>query len=327
MIKFYESHFEDYIVANQALDLHPKLDKVFEKFPNTLCKLRNFILYGPSGVGKYTQMLKAIKKYSPTELKYEKKLQVIYNKQQYNFKISDIHYEIDMAILGCNSKLLWHDIYQQIVDSISAKPDKTGIIVCKNFHEIHTELLENFYSYMQENNPSIINIKYILLTEQVSFIPDNIINCCEIISVFRPTKISYTKCSKSLCQNIKPEQITNIKLIHTNNNTNNNIFNSLSHPYKIICDKIIKEMVSNEDINFVKFRDLLYDIFIYNLDINDCIWYILTNLIISSSNVTNNMSEILIKTYNFLQYYNNNYRPIYHLESYLLYLVKVINGY
>ena len=93
-------------------------------------------------------------------LKYEKKISLTYDKKQYFFKISDIHYEIDMAILGCNSKLLWHEIYQQIIDIISAKAEKSGIIVCKYFHEIHSELLENFYSYMQENNPSIINIKY-----------------------------------------------------------------------------------------------------------------------------------------------------------------------
>lgn len=328
MIKFHETHFEDYIVANNATDLHPKLDKVFEKFPAHLHQLRNFILYGPSGVGKYTQMLKAIKKYSPSELKYEKKLQITFNKQQYFFKISDIHYEIDMSILGCNSKLLWHDVYQQIVDSISAKTDKTGIIVCKNFHEIHNELLESLYSYMQENNPSIMDIKYILLTEQASFIPDNIINCCEIISVPRPTKISYNRCIKSVGQDIKPESITNIKMLHSNNS------NNLSYPYKIICDKILQEMLNKDDIKFVRFRDLVYDIFIYNLDIHDCIWYILTKLLeletntpMVFNNINNNMSQILIKTYNFLQYYNNNYRPIYHLESYLLYLIKVINGY
>ena len=160
-MKFHETHFEEYIKENKRVNLHPKLDKIYNKFPKTINELKNVIFYGPSGVGKYTQMLKAIKGYSPSELKYEKKISLTYNKQQYFFKISDIHYEIDMSLLGCNSKLLWHDIYQQIVDSISAKPDKTGIIVCKNFHEIHTELLENFYSYMQENNPSIINIKYI----------------------------------------------------------------------------------------------------------------------------------------------------------------------
>ena len=38
------------------------------------------------------------------------------------------------------------------------------------------------------------------------------------------------------------------------------------------------------------------------------------------------MSNILLKTFVFFKYYNNNYRPIYHLENYLLYLIKVIHN-
>ena len=32
---------------------------------------------------------------------------------------------------------------------LSARTNGTGIIVCKNFDHIHSELLEIFYSYMQ----------------------------------------------------------------------------------------------------------------------------------------------------------------------------------
>jgi hypothetical protein len=142
---------------NNNYDLHPNLFSKNQPIKNT-------IFYGPSGVGKYTQVLKKIKTYSPSELKYEKKMTVTYNKQSYVFKISDIHYEVDMSLLGCNSRLLWHEIYQQILDSISAKNEKSGIIVCKYFHEIHSELLENFYSYMQKNYASNIEIKFILIT-------------------------------------------------------------------------------------------------------------------------------------------------------------------
>ena len=320
-MKFLESHFEEYTNEVEKMNLHPKLQKCYSHFPDRIDKLGNLIFYGPSGVGKYSQMLHSIKKYSPTDLKYEKKLSLTYDKKQYFFKISDIHYEIDMSLLGCNSKLLWHDIYQQIVDILSAKSNKTGIILCKDFHNIHSELLENFYSYIQDNNSLLVNIKYILLSEEVSFIPDSILNCCEIINISRPTKVSYTKCSKQKLPNdIKIENIVNIKYLHTG-------INELMYPYKIICDKIIKEMIDIDDLKFLKFRDLLYDIFIYNLDITDCIWYILTNLTKTKKIQTKDMSEILLKTYNFLKYYNNNYRPIYHLESYLFYLTRIIHGF
>jgi hypothetical protein len=320
-MKFLETHFEEYTNEVYKSNLHPKLEKCYSRFPDTLDKLGNLIFYGPSGVGKYSQMLYAIKRYSPSDLKYEKKISLSYDKKQYFFKISDIHYEIDMSLLGCNSKLLWHDIYQQIVDILSAKNNKIGIIVCKDFHNIHSELLENFYSYIQDNNSLSVSIKYILLTEEVSFIPDSILNCCEIINIPRPTKIAYTKCSRQKIPNdLKIENIVNIKYLHTG-------INELMYPYKIICDKIIKEMIDVDDIKFLKFRDLLYDIFIYNLDITDCIWYILTNLTKTKKIQTKHMSEIMLKTYSFLKYYNNNYRPIYHLESYLFYLISIIHGY
>ena len=320
-MKFLESHFEEYINAVSNYNLHPKLDKCFFRFPDALDKLGNLIYYGPSGVGKYSQMVHSIKKYSPTDLKYEKKLSITYDKKQYFFKISDIHYEIDMSLLGCNSKLLWHDIYQQIVDILSAKTDKMGIIVCKNFHNIHSELLENFYSYMQENNSSAINIKFILLTEEISFIQDSILNCCEVIYISRPTKVAYTKCIKQkFPSELKVENIANIKYLHVN-------VNDLMCPHKIMCDKILKEMIEINELKFLKFRDLLYDIFIYHLDITDCIWYILTNLIELKKIHRSDISKILLKTYNFLKYYNNNYRPIYHLESYLFYLTGIIHKY
>ena len=86
-------------------------------------------------------------------------------------------------------------------------------------------------------------------------------------------------------------------------------------------------MLNVNDLRFTKFRDLLYDIFIYNLDITVCIWYILTNLINKKLLKKNNLSNVLIKTFNFLKFYNNNYRPIYHLESYLFYLTRIIHGF
>jgi hypothetical protein len=319
-MKFFETHFEEYVNENAKINLHPKLNKIYDKFPGTLNELKNLIFFGPKGTGKYTQMLKSIKKYSQSELKYEKKISITYNKQPFFFKISDIHFEIDMSLLGCNSKLLWHEIYQQIIDIISTKTEKMGIVVCKYFHEIHSELLDNFYSYMQQNNAISVNLKFIILTEQLSFIPDNILNCCEIINVCRPTKTSYIKCIKNKIPNkLKIENITNIKALHLCDE-------EIMLHHKIICDKIIYNILNINDIQFLKLRDILYDIFIYNLDITDCIWYILSKLVELNKIQRVHLSKIMIKTYSFFQYYNNNYRPIYHLENYILNLIKLIYG-
>ena len=322
-MKFYESHFEEYIVSNQKINLHPKLESVFLKnFPESIQQLKNVIFYGPSGAGKYTQVLRSIKKYSPSELKYEKKLSIVFNKQVYYFKISDIHYEIDMSILGCNSKLLWHDIYQQIIDIISAKPEKNGIIVCKNFHDIHSELLDNFYSYMQNNLMTSFNITFFIISEHISFLPDNIIKCCEIIHVPRPSASTYNKCIQTTPKRKKMplSEITNIKNLHSDELV-------MDH-YKIITDKILHVILNvEEEFKIVVFRDLLYDILIYNLDINQCVWYIVTSLITTNKIPQKNVSDVLMNMYKFFKYYNNNYRPIYHLEYFFTYIIQVVYGF
>jgi hypothetical protein len=143
-MKYYETTFDEYIQSAEKYNIHPELNETCTKFPQNVYQLENTIIYGPSGVGKYTQMLLALKKYSPSHMKYDKKITVATDKQEYVYRISDIHYEIDMALLGCNSKTLWHEIFFQIVDIISVKQEKIGIIVCKNFHQIHSELLDIF---------------------------------------------------------------------------------------------------------------------------------------------------------------------------------------
>jgi hypothetical protein len=71
----------------------------------------------------------------------------------------------------------------------------------------------------------------------------------------------------------------------------------------------------------------LYEILIYDLDIGECVWYILNELIRDNLLNNNNISDVLLKTYIFFQYYNNNYRPIYHLENYVYNLIIYVNGY
>ena len=148
-MKFLQSRFEDYICATEKYNLHPELEGVDNSKNQNLKQKRNLIFYGPCGVGKYSQVLNYIKPFSDSNLKYERKMKFNFqNKKEFLIKISDIHFEIDMELLGCNAKLLWNDIYNHILDILSARQHHIGIIVCKNFHKIHSELLDIFYSYL-----------------------------------------------------------------------------------------------------------------------------------------------------------------------------------
>ena len=326
MMKFLETHFDDYIVSNKKCSLHPKLNKLYESFPSKIENLKNIIFYGPKGVGKYTQALSCIKKYSISELKYEKRLTINSNKENFMLKMSDIHFEVDMSLLGCNSKILWNDIFNQINDVVSTRVNMHGIILCKYFHKIHSELLDIFYSYMQSQSLGKQKLIFIIITENLSFIPDNIINNSQIINIPRPKMSMYTKCfsmSPSSVDYLKKTTISNI--VNIKNITTN--INSLTKPHECICNAILENIKNPDKIDFLTFRDILYDILIYELDITECIWYILTALIKDNLITENMISNILLKTNIFFQYYNNNYRPIYHLENYMYNLITTINEY
>ena len=133
-----KNNFEDYLKNEDDIKLRFQI-------PENIEDLNNIIIYGPEGTGKYTKSLKIIKKYSPSLLKYNKKILIPNNKNDYYIKISDIHYEVDMKLLGCNSKTLWNDIYTNIVD-----------IVNREF------LLEEHIEYIKKfNKIDFDNLKYI----------------------------------------------------------------------------------------------------------------------------------------------------------------------
>ena len=133
------------------------------------------------------------------------------------------------------------------------------------------------------------------------------------------------------------------KQFNIGRNVDVNVLNNLKHvkllkddydimvPYKKICDKILEMIIDYNSIDFMDLRNILYDLLILNLNIPDCIYYILSKLIengalcIKSVDNEEHMNELFNSTYMFFKYFNNNYRPIYHLENYILYLVKHIH--
>ena len=308
-MKFYEEHFVDYVSNVNNSTLHPKLKTIYSKLPENIDDLPNLIFYGPSGAGKYSQALSVINKYSSTNLKYEKKLVLQLSKQTFNIKISDTHFEVDMELLGCNSKNNWNEIYSKILDIIESSKIRKGIILCKNFHSINNELLDVFYSYTQYNP----DIKYVLLTTELSFIPDIILNKCIIINVPMYSKSLLKKNLKC-----KKTESSNIKYIKGE-------LTELDGLYKPIYDRLLNTIKDYNSLSYSELREIIYDILIYKNDINDVIWYVIKDLINCGLLKTEKLGDVLFKTIQFFQLYNNNYRPIYHLENYFYYLVIVVH--
>lgn len=152
---------------NEIIDNYKsKLDDVV--FPD------NIIIYSGNDDINYKESLHIIKKYSNSNLNYDKKIIVEFNNNEYIYRISDVHIEIDFIFLGCIAKGLWDKIFEQI--QLISNLKKNFFILCKNFSNINNDLLDIFYVYLNNSN-----IRYIFLTNTISMIPDSILNCSNII--------------------------------------------------------------------------------------------------------------------------------------------------
>lgn len=305
--------YDDYCNFDDDTDLH---NVPYHKYSNfeSFDTFQNLIIYGPNGIGKYTQALKILKKYSPSNLKYERKCTFDYNKDSYSFKISDIHLEVDLDMIGCQGKLLWHEIYSKYVDILMSRQLKKGVILCKNFQNVHSELHDTFYSYMNNSNINQnFQMKFILLTNCVSFINNNILMNSSILSLSRPSKARYQKLTTKKITTNKINNIKNIKI---------GLFDDDS--YIKLCDVLVNFLLDYENFEIATLRDHIYDLLIYNLDVYNCIWYINKRLS-TNANYGNNQHDIMMTTISFLRLYNNNYRPIYHLENYFIYLLNILH--
>lgn len=320
-MKYQSSKFEDYIQKCNKYNMHKEVLPLLDTINSDIKNTNNLILYGPSGTGKYTQALNYIKKFSPTTLRFERKMNFNFdNKTDFIFKISDIHFEIDMSLLGCKAKLVFNDLYYHILNVLSSRPNGSGIILCKNFQNIHSELLDIFYSYMQTLKHKNLNLVYIILTESVSFIPNNILNRCMVVPIKRPTKSEYIKVTnKSQFNNQELSSIKNIKDLRSK------IYN-LNNLDKKIVNSIVDYIVYFQNINFLELRDKLYEIFIYNLDVHHFTFNVVRKLIKDGYLQDQHIDNVFTKLHNFLKLYNNNYRPIYHLERFIFYLCIEIHG-
>ena len=331
MLNIYETHFELLFKSVDSFNFHHSLTPSFN----------NFIFFGPSGAGKYSQMILFVRNFSPSLLKYQNKLFSNLDKQHDLFiNISDIHFEIDMGLLGCNAKVLWHDLFTQIVDFISLKPHKKGFIVCYNFQDIHNELLDVFYSYF--NPLSIrfnhIQLKFIILTQHISFIPNNILSLSKIIS--------FSLFHNTLQHNhtINHNHIHNHIHIHTLHNHNQDNHNQDNHNQdnhnqdnhdKLTLPTILHNHDNHDDVfitishnilsffihnkhlsffHFYAFRDTLYDILIYNIDPFLIFSFITFKLIHLKLIHHSFISHLLSFLHLSLLHFSNNYRSFFHIE-------------
>ena len=205
---------------------------------------KNIILYGSPITDTYTYAINYINQFSNSNLVYEKKIIIPFNSDEYIFRISDIHIEVNFQFLGCVSKNLWNVIFNHILQLAS---NRKFIILCKNFCSINNELIDHFYTYISSKRCSI---EYIFLINNISCLPTELIDRCTIIP-FDNTNLSHKK-----VENTYVVKLTDIIINHKSFNvitTRNVLYDMLIYQiniyetiYNLLKHISYTETISNE---------------------------------------------------------------------------------
>jgi hypothetical protein len=270
MTKFVDSCNIDYI-NEKILDLLPE-------------QSHNLLFYGSVESKLYSYAIKYVQQQSPSQLTYEKKMTVSFNNDEYIYRISDVHIEINFEFLGCIAKNLWAAIYHNIEQLAG---NRKFIVLCRNFCSVNNELIDNFYTYM---NQSKSTINFIFLVNNISCLPKELVDSCNIIPLKRISN------SKLKIESVKTDFV-------------NNVFSFIKN---------------RKTFTIKALRGILYDILIYQIDIYDFFYNLMKKISQELKPSQEKMFKLLNEINNILKLFNNNYRSIYHLENMVLSIITIL---
>ena len=120
----------------QQIKVPKKKEKYFD-LDLSETKTSHYLFYNQNNFNSYLYSLHAIKKYSPSHLKYSRKIELQSNNNTYFFNISDIHVEIDFTLLGVNECNIFQELYVHIEKYVT---QQKVYYICMNFDNIKKEL-------------------------------------------------------------------------------------------------------------------------------------------------------------------------------------------
>ena len=88
---------------------------------------------------------------------------------------------------------------------------------------------------------------------------------------------------------------------------------------------ILLSIIKTKKLEIPILRNILYDILSYNLDIAKCFQIIIEKLVLEYKLDDETINNIYINYFKYISLYNDNYRPIFHLERIILYFMTIIH--
>jgi hypothetical protein len=221
-------------------------------------------------------------------MKYSRKIDIVVQNNNYSFNTSDVHVEIDFELLGVNETNVILELMHHIKENMSYSH---FYILCIHFEKVKSELCKLFKSFIH-----IGNVSFILSTRNISQLDESFTRDYNI-KIYGNTK--YNEHGD----------------IISDTSTNPMILNS--------CVQNILDYIINQKNNLFQLRELIYKIFILNINIHEAMCKLFEDLIDCGYLHDKNIDKIMMTYLHAIEKYNNNYRSIFHIEYFIISLINI----
>lgn len=177
------------------------------------------------------------------------------------------------------------------------------------FFEIYNHVIDNIVSNKCEFY--ILCLHFNNIKAELHDVFSSILNNSKVKFIFLSTQLSFINkiiMDKVLVKKIKTNEIS--KYSYTYDNTVNKL----------------SEMIIAQNKNLFSLREVAYNILIFNYKVHDCFALLIQKLIDKQYLNNDNIDDVMCNYIHFIEYFNNNYRTIYHLEKFITYLINLKNN-
>ena len=258
----------------------------------------DLIVYGTDGSNKEEAVGAFLESASPSSLKYERKLVCETPKSRFFVRVSDIHYSLDLNLLGPAGLVMWNCIVDQIRGSIAASGKREGLVVCYSVEGYSAEVLNAVGQCIGDLMGRTVRIFFWFITSSMCCLPRRIAECCAVHRV--PQGLVVQKSWETL----------------SSENMAKNIFS---------------EIEKGDSLEIGRLRETLYSNEIVLLTIHNIVWPLLRMVVderaVRGRNMTvRELYKLTKLCLSCCNGYEGSYRPIFHLERLALELSKAVDG-
>lgn len=174
------------------------------------------------------------------------------------------------------------------------------------FFEIYNHVIDNIA--VNKDTFYILCLHFNNIKAELHEVFSSILNSSKIKFIFLSTHMSFF--NKVIMDKVL------IKKLKTNE------LSKYSCTYETTVDKL-SDMIIAQNKNLFSLREIAYNILIFNYKVHDCFALLIKILIDKKYLNDNNIDKVMCNYIRFIEYFNNNYRTIYHLEKFITYLINL----